>query len=303
MSEQDLSPSEHQLLDNVAKRVRMWKSTAPSYTDNSFKVDESRGSEAVINALILARYDSRTGELSSDTRVAFENMWALQRNEGEKKGSWFWLQFDLQPWEANDSQYYGATLAAVAVGLAPENYRATPNIQNNLKLLRDYLDRDYPTQSTIHRIDLLWASTKLPGLLTSEQRESIIKEVFGKQQADGGWRLSTLVWTRRSWSLSSLASTWIATSVKQDGTPLEVRSDGYATGFITFALQEAGVPRDDVHLQRALSWLRNSQNRTAGLWASDSLNKRRAASSDIHLFMSDAATAYAVLALTENDQH
>ena len=48
-----------------------------------------------------------------------------QLKTGEAKGAWSWLQFHNSPWEG-DSQYYGATLAAIAVGTAPGNYRVRP---------------------------------------------------------------------------------------------------------------------------------------------------------------------------------
>ena len=59
-----------------------------------------------------------------------------------------WLEFDQEPWEANDSGYYGATLAAIAVGIAPGNYAITPEIQENLKRLCEYLIRE--RRSTVH---------------------------------------------------------------------------------------------------------------------------------------------------------
>jgi squalene-hopene/tetraprenyl-beta-curcumene cyclase len=216
-------------------------------------------------------------------------MWALQRSAGDEKGAWPWLNFDNAPFEAGDSVYYGASLAAVAVGTAPESYRATPAIQTNLNLLRDYITRNSATQSLINKVVALWAASKLPRLMTRNQQQSIINEVLDKQRPDGGWSLSSLAWTLRSSSIRSLAKLWL---VSED-SPLDVKSHGYATGLITFALEQNRFPRSDPHLQRGLDWLAHNQSQTEGGWPGYSLNHHRP-----HHFMSDAATAYAVLALT-----
>jgi squalene-hopene/tetraprenyl-beta-curcumene cyclase len=300
LAQQGPTVNEQKLIENVTRRVRLWKNAGPYYSGSGYdgKTDESRGTEAVLNALILASHDAETGQLSADTRAAFDNMWALQQNSGEKAGSWPWLQFDQEPWEANDSGYYGAALAAMAVGIAPGNYATDPEVQDNVKRLRDYLTRESAAQSTLNRVFLLWASTKLPRLLAPAQQEAIVKEMLSKQQSDGGWRLASVTWRWSGWSLKSVANMWI----REDGTPMEGKSDGVATSLMTLVLQEAGVGADNAKLQRGRAWLLANQNPTEGYWPASSVNKRRHASSDTGRFMSDAATAFAVLALTENQK-
>src|SRR5258708_38947561 len=108
-------------------------------------------------------------------------MWGEQVKTGDTKGAWSWLQFHNSPWEG-DSQYWGSTLAALAIGSAPGNYRSAPEIQEGLKGLREYLVRERASQILIDRVILLWASTKVPGLLTKDQQKTIIDEALSKQQ-------------------------------------------------------------------------------------------------------------------------
>ncbi|SPF40225.1 putative squalene-hopene cyclase [Candidatus Sulfotelmatobacter kueseliae] len=298
LAERQPSDNERKILQNVTERVRLWNQVGPYYSDEGYgngKLAESRGTEAVLNALILASSDAQIGKLSDITRMAFSNMWALQRTEGEGKGAWPWLQFGMEPWEAPDSQYYGAALAAVATGIAPENYRASPDIQEKLSLLHDYLNREYPAQSRMNRVVLLWASTKWPGLVDADRQNTIIREVSKAQQADGGWALSSLAWPNR-WSLHS----FVRVRLRSDWSRQSADSDGYATGLITFVLQEAGVSPQDETLKSGLSWLASSQSSEDGSWPSLSLTLRRNPSSNAGHFMRDAATAYAVLALSDS---
>ncbi|MGH9717527.1 MAG: hypothetical protein ACRD4R_12490 [Candidatus Acidiferrales bacterium] len=279
------SLEEAKLINDVRKRVRLWQQVGPYYRGMG---DESRGTESVLNALILATNDSRNGSiLDIDTLAAFDDMWTLQHTSGAEEGAWSWLQFRQEPWEAPDSVYYGACLAALAIGRAPGDYRDSPSIQPHLALLRDYLNRNYASQTTINQVTLLWASLRWPGLIESDTQRAIINKVFVKQRPDGGWSLATLI------------GNWKRT----DGTPLVLRSDGYATGLITYVLQESGVPRNDIHLTRGLAWLSRNQSWWNGHWSAYSLNKRRHDPlSNVSQFMNDAATAYAALALTEADE-
>jgi squalene-hopene/tetraprenyl-beta-curcumene cyclase len=298
LAENAPSVVERKLLDDVAKRVRLWNETDPYYSDKEYqgsKAAESRGTEAVLNALILANYDAQNGRLSDVTRAAFSDMWALQKTDGASKGAWSWLQFGMEPWEAKDSQYYGAALAAIAVGRAPENYRSDPEIQGRLGMLREYLNREYDNQSTLNRVVLLWAAAKLSGLVSPQRQRSIIHEISDEQQSDGGWELSSLAWPRDR-RVHSLIREWL----RSDGTIQERKSDGYATGLITYVLRQSGVPFEDARLKRGRSWLASNQNKADGSWPSSSLSVRRNPSSNVGHFMNDAATAYAVLALSGN---
>jgi squalene-hopene/tetraprenyl-beta-curcumene cyclase len=284
LNERGQSPVESKLLDQIVKRVRAWKDVAPYYPDQTRglpKTAESRGTEAILNAVILSRRDAAGGTLSDDARLAFANLWALQMRTGELNGAWAWLKFGLEPWEGAQSAYFGATLAAVAAGSAPGGYAASPEIRENLKLLRGYLAKQLDQQPLFNRLMLLWASAELSDVLTAQQRSGIVTDALGKQRSDGGWSMSTLgPWQRI------------------DGSTMDTNSDGYGTGLASFALQKAGLPATHPAVEKGLQWLAQHQDRSTGQWWASSLNKQRAPESDAGRFMSDAATAYAVLALT-----
>jgi squalene-hopene/tetraprenyl-beta-curcumene cyclase len=284
LGEHDLAAPERTMLGNVEKRVKLWKDVEPFYPDQTRglpKTSESRGTEAVLNAAVLVARDADRGALSDEGRAAFANMWALQFKNGDLKGAWAWLNFHYEPWESNDSAYFGATLAALAIGYAPGDYAASADIQEPVKALREYLQKRADTETLFNRVMLLWASAKMPGLVTAAQRQAIIDAALAKQQPDGGWTMATL----GSWK-------------RVDATALDTASDGYGTGLVTLALQQAGVPASDAQVSKGLAWLAGHQDATTGMWYTASLNKQRDPASDAGKFMSDAGTAYAVLALT-----
>ena len=275
------------LLEDVGKRVALWNEVEPYYPDQTVglpKTSESRGTEAILNALILASRDAQEGNLTSETRQAFENLWKLQFTRGERAGAWAWLYFDLAPWESDGAAYFGAALAAVAVGVAPNEYATSTEIQDRVVLLRAYLQQDWANRPPLDRVMLLWASSELSDLLTRDQQQSIIGDVMRLQNSDGGWSLTSL-------------GLWEG----QDGFSPDPGSDGYATGLIAFVLQKAGVSPAQENLSEALAWLVQNQDPTSGRWPASSLNKERDPTSDRGSLMADAATAFAVLALMQAD--
>jgi hypothetical protein len=271
------------------KRVSLWSDVQPFYTDAQAgpnKSTESRGTEAVLNALVLASYDAETGHLSPIARTAFEQVWALQKQTGTDAGAWNWLNFHNAPWEGNESQYMGAAFAAIAIGLTPETYADSPEIAAQRKLLGTYLRDKYKDQPVFNQVLVLWAAAKLPELLTEPERTSLEHALFSLQRDDGGWSIATFgPWKR------------------QDKTALEVVSDGYSTGLALLALRQAGVPAHSATMEKGRAWLLRNQNRTEGFWPSYSVNKKRDPKTDIGKFMTDAATSFAVMALADPLSH
>jgi len=285
LGERGPSVAEEKIVGNLLTRARNWRDVEPWYPDQTRgipKTSESRAIESVMNALVIVRRDASTlGQLSDDGRTALDVMWKLQMKTGPNAGAWTWLNFNYEPWESPNSPYFGASLAALAVGSAPGGYAATPGIQENVKALRGYFAREHGKVALLNQLMGMWASGRIPDLLTDQQRQATIDATFALQQPDGGWSTASL-----------------GTYKRVDNTPNDTRTDGYATALATLALQEAGVAGSDPRVARGLEWLRRNQDPVTGGWTAASLNKERDPASDTGKFMSDAATAYAVLSLT-----
>src|SRR5262249_12446338 len=107
---------ETQVLDETARRVESYSTHQLLSDFNEAKKRESRGTEAVLNGLILALEDARRRQPPGPaTAKAFERLWQDQAEDG----AWNWLDFGLEPWESRDARYLGAALAAIAAGAAP----------------------------------------------------------------------------------------------------------------------------------------------------------------------------------------
>ena len=244
-------------------------------------VDQVYGAQVVLSALVLAMDDAPRGRLSPEAEKAFERMWSIQVKTGPDKGAWQWSDFDLDPWETKDSAFYGAALGALATGIAPANYQSRSDIKESVATLTVYLRQVQKTQLLHNRLFLLWASAKMRDLLPDNDKESILQDLWSKQEADGGWTLQSL----GPWK-------------KRDNVPPAVGSNSYATALAAFAAEQAGIKPSEANLARALTWLKAHQDAQSGRWSADSMNHTRSSFGSIpDKFMSDAATGYATAAL------
>src|SRR5262245_29214487 len=170
------TPLERRLVEETTRRVESYGDHQPLYDFNESKKTESRGTEAVLNALILASADAAQNrrEPSEATQQAFDQMWKTQRPDG----AWDWLDFGLEPFESVDGAYYGATLAALAIGIAPGSLNShTAETRAGIERMRAYLKTKYGAQSNFNRLWLMLAATRLNDLMTKAQRESLIREI------------------------------------------------------------------------------------------------------------------------------
>src|SRR5215831_1275179 len=183
-----VTPQEVRLLEETTRRVENDGAQQPLYDDNERKKLESRGTEAVLNTLILASADAahRRRAPSVPTQRALAQLWETQRPDG----AWDWLDFGLEPFESVDAAYYGATLAALAIGLISDSSHHPPaEPAGGIERLHGYLQEKYASQSFFNRAWLLLASTHWPDVLTSAQRAVLITEMQSRQRDDGGWAL------------------------------------------------------------------------------------------------------------------
>jgi squalene-hopene/tetraprenyl-beta-curcumene cyclase len=255
---------------DAMREVREFFESRAAHWDDAEKGAKPRwDAEVIATAVSLAINDAATtGRLHPTTRRALDRIWSLQREDG----GFTWLKCDWPPYEHDD--YYGAVFAALGVGLAPEDYARTERATEGLEKLTRYL-REHPAPDLHHRTFLLWASLKLDGLMTPEEREKTKRDLLSLQRGDGGWSLPTLgEWRRRDGSAN----------------PKDGPSDGYATGLVVYVLRRAGVSKDDPAIPRGVGWLEGNQ-RESGRWFTRSLSNDKA-----H-YISNAGTGFAVMAL------
>ncbi|HVC97633.1 MAG TPA: SMP-30/gluconolactonase/LRE family protein, partial [Pirellulales bacterium] len=252
------APAHAEVRDFLEKLVaERWETQGPRWD-----------AEVVMSAAVLAFNDAATsGKLHPVTQKAFDRMWTRQRADG----GFDWLKCGWPPMESDD--HFGATMAAIGVGVAPEGYAQTDTAKVGVEKIRNYL-RANPAPTLHHRAMVLWASTYHDGFLATDERKAVVDDLLAKQHADGGWGLASLGdWKR-------------VDNLEQD----PATSDGYGTGFVIYVLRRSGLPADDARLQKGIAWLKANQ-RASGRWFTRSLNK------DNKHFITHAGTAFAVMAL------
>jgi len=241
-----------------------------------------QGVEVVFAAMFLSGQDAGK-PMSADTRKAFDQLWALQSQDGPSAGSWDWLMVDLDPWEHSRSMYFGAALAALAAGNAGAAYSDAAPVASHVAAVTTFLRTPRAARSPLHdRAAVLWASSTRRKLLSAGERDALVAELFQHQRSDGGWSIESL-------------GPWTA----HPAAPSVSGSGNYATAYATYVLQRAGVQPSDPRLARAIVWLTEHQDRESGAWPDVSMNKKYPAGSMESFFMQDAATAFASLALIE----
>lgn len=254
----DATAAAHQTVRKAAEELveKTWVEKGPRWD-----------AEVVAMAAALASNDAATtGKLSPVTKIALDKMWTVQQADG----GWKWIKCGWPPMESDD--HYGACLAAVAVAVAPDNYRQTDVAKAGIAKLKEYLAKN-PAPTLHHTAMLLWASSTGEAFLTAEQSKAAVDKLISLQQPDGGWKLPSL----GDWK-------------RDNGDAQSSDSDGYGTGFTVYVLRQAGIPADDARLQRGVEWLKKNQ-RESGRWFTHSLKKPS------NHFISHAGTAYAVMAI------
>jgi len=236
--------------------------------------------QVVYVAAGLAAWDANVAHrLSPQTGQALELMFRLQRDNGA------WISNDCWP-PFESSAYQLATIAASAAGMAPGwlNTEEAGDDKARLDRLKRYLREERSLQGDYDRTALLWAASKLPGLLDTSTTGELMAMVASHQRPDGGWSIRTFA-APDQWGKGNRAE-----KLRSEPEFANPPSDGHMTGLAIMALRGAGLPANDPRLQRGVSWLLHNQ-RESGRWWTRSLN-----TDDWH-FVTYSGTLYPLIAL------
>ena len=298
------TPTSHEerVAEQVARRIGYRGDDQPYYDDTEAKKIESRGVEAVVNAIALTGLDddAMPSERQPLVAAAMARMWDVQRSDG----AWDWLDFGLEPYEAPDAVFQGATMAAIAAGSpagrqAGYSEAARAGIARLSRLPAIAVDRAACIQPRVDaagrgspRRPPHGAGARRDHDLTS--RRSSAPMADGHSPISACWR-----WTRQEAPFAPPGTIDRA---------LIAQSDGYATGLVVYALRRSGRPVSSPAVRRGQQWLIEHQvpervgDPAWAPWRAYSLNYDREHGGPKgepwrRMFMSDLATAFGVLAL------
>lgn len=300
LGDRGLTAHESRILETVTARVAAIDSQQPYYDHTEDKKVESRGVEAVLNAFVLAMHDAdvKAAVPSAPTRAAIARLWGVQRADG----AFDWLNFGLEPYEAPDAVFYGAVLAAMGAHSSPAIAASMNDAgKRGLERLSRYIRSNVDAQRLFNRAWALLATAQYDAL-SGEQRVAIVRALEAAQRPDGGWSMHDL----GTWRWDGKEAPFAGPG-KTDGALLSA-ADGYATGLVVYALKQSRSRSPAV--VKGQAWLRSHQVPATGgdaawaPWRAHSLNFDREHAGPKgepwrRLFMSDLATAFAVLALAE----
>ncbi|MEQ1723253.1 MAG: hypothetical protein ABL930_08750 [Pseudobdellovibrio sp.] len=241
----------------------------------------SKPTEAVVQALTLLMHDiASNNPLSSTTLKSIDRIFENMNTTGRIH----WLDFNLQPFESKKGEFWGNSMAILAVEMAQKNsqYVAPADKYNKLKeyVLRN-TDKLKPNEMSV----LIWANSMnlhnariTDKLLTSDLYNRYISSIVASQNANGSWNQKAVLGQGKN------------------------NEDVYSTAIALIGLIKGGqgnIP--SVH--KAANWLA-AQQQTGNLlsmgdgstlWVSTSMNRENALFNN--RFASDFATSYASLAL------
>lgn len=260
-----LSPEQRRVVDAARARVR---TTPPTVTL------PDPGAEVVLNLFALA-FERRASASpkappSEAERSALGHLWAAQIRTGAARGSWTWVDADLEPMDSTRAVYLGTAYAAMALAVYPDQPA------DRVAEMYEYFARAASDQPLHHR--LAWAAAA-HGAGRGEPA-GVLAALWKVQDADGGWPTAAL----GPWS-------------PHPDAPRDRGSNAYATAWAAWTAHAAGVACSEPRLARALDWLDRHQDRATGAWPAPSLNKVYADGSIQRGFMTDAATGFATAAL------
>lgn len=230
------------------------------------------------------------GELRPATRNALDKAWELQSEHGHWAD---WLKCEWPPFEQDD--HYGVSLMTIAMGMAPDSYTSVEPAHTGISRMLTYLASHEP-EEVHHRAMMLWASKYYDELISDQTRQLWIDELLGLQKVSGGWASGDLGHWRQRAPETGGYKHLDPDFVDREYPPVMVdaNGDGYGTGFILYALLQAGVPATHEQILKGVSWLKRNQH-ADGKWFTNSLRNEF----DTSNFLTHTGTTFALMVLSE----